>query len=478
MDLLFLLAIVLSLAGAEYAPTDPAALPLLQAAAALALCAFVPLLTQYLGTLSIRQILAAPLENRKRIVHRLATRHQIMRLAWLATVAVSVFWLQWPVLIDTSFRLRKAILLDDILLIAPFLASWWAMNACMFHTRSLLRALRFGRRVPKGLWTESRRAATVMLRSLFGLTVAPALILLSMRDLVSLLPVGEHPLAYLATTGVVVLLFPLALRHFWRTVRLADGEARQRLETCARQANVRLREIVVWQTNNMIQNAAITGWHGRMRTVFLSDGLLSALSLDELEAVFRHELGHARHGHARWRLACICAPLGLFLSIQVLLPGTSDVLEALLLNPVLAPFALLLIILMLLAYLATVFRFHSHQLELQADLAAVGARPGSHCEARCPGPAHAEMPAPVETYLLALAKLDGATGAGESEETMQHPSMARRSRWLRRAVLEPSVGQRLAFQLRTVHLLLLLAIASPLMAILAKQAVFAMIRLF
>jgi len=80
------------------------------------------------------------------------------------------------------------------------------------------------------------------------------------------------------------------------SVRLR-GELEHHLMEIANRVGVPLKAIYVMRTGaNSIPNASIAGLFGRMRFVFVSEGLLKC-PLDELEAIFAHELGHARLHH-------------------------------------------------------------------------------------------------------------------------------------------------------------------------------------
>lgn len=99
---------------------------------------------------------------------------------------------------------------------------------------------------------------------------------------------------------IVASIFPLFMRIVFQSRRLPDGPLRQRLEAIARETGVRYRDILVWRTGSFrLPNAMVTGIWPRLRFIFITDVLLSHMSQRELEAVFAHELGHARYNHLR-----------------------------------------------------------------------------------------------------------------------------------------------------------------------------------
>lgn len=83
------------------------------------------------------------------------------------------------------------------------------------------------------------------------------------------------------------------------------GPVRERLEQLARLLGVRYREMRLWKTGGRGVNAMVVGLTPRTRRIFVSDGLLQAMPLPEVEAVFCHEAGHVRRWHLPWFLAIV-----------------------------------------------------------------------------------------------------------------------------------------------------------------------------
>ena len=59
-------------------------------------------------------------------------------------------------------------------------------------------------------------------------------------------------------------------------------------------------EILLWQTNNNMGNAAVMGVVPQVRYILLSDLLLQTMTDRQIEAVFAHEAGHVVHRHIAW----------------------------------------------------------------------------------------------------------------------------------------------------------------------------------
>ncbi len=167
-----------------------------------------------------------------------------------------------------------------------------------------------------------------------------------------------------------VLLFPL----FFKFRELSpdnpqEAELIERLNARAAAAGARIRGIYEWKLGEKTvkANAALAGW-GATRRVLISDTLLRTAALEEIEAVFTHELGHHVHRHIRqgiWLQAGLSLA-GFWLSAKVLqalnaplhLHGVADIAGLPVLALVVAAFSLLLM------PLANAF---SRRLERQAD---------------------------------------------------------------------------------------------------------------
>ncbi|MBN4064982.1 M48 family metallopeptidase [Dehalococcoides mccartyi] len=92
---------------------------------------------------------------------------------------------------------------------------------------------------------------------------------------------------------VPVLLLPL----FYKFEPIPEGELKDRLFALADQIGTHVQGIYVWHLGEKTSkaNAAVTGW-GRTRRIIISDTLIESNSIEEIEVVMAHELGH----HVRW----------------------------------------------------------------------------------------------------------------------------------------------------------------------------------
>jgi Zn-dependent protease with chaperone function len=232
---------------------------------------------------------------------------------------------------------------------------------------------------------------------------------------VSIEEVGLYNAGFAAALlGSFALVLPSLLRNTWETEELPDGSVRRALHSLAARAGFRCRAILVWRTGGMLANAAIVGLTPRSRVVLLSDSLLARLELEELAAVFAHEMGHALRRHVPLFLALALA----FLLAADLLVGWLAPEDELLALGVLA---------VVLGLWALLFGALSRRCELDADLVSL------------------DLLGSVEPLVRALEKVGGRL---RDVAGWRHFSAAERVAFLRRAVLDPAPTRRLRGRLR------------------------------
>lgn len=137
----------------------------------------------------------------------------------------------------------------------------------------------------------------------------------------------------LLTAGVVMLFAPILIVHLWKTRPLAPIPLRTRLDALARKGGVRYRDIRIWYSDGVISNAAAIGLIPPLRYILLTDALLEQMPDEHVEAIFAHELAHAKQHHLVY-CALFAITSGLLTSaaawgITSLLPGATDLEEML-----------------------------------------------------------------------------------------------------------------------------------------------------
>ena len=310
MQIVLVLAVVAALVISESSPAEPVSGVTARLVAAGVGMAMVTLFAAVSSGLISRRIrgdfrrapLLLPTYRRLRRVHV---------VLWLAVAGGTAYWLDWAQLVRFNWQLDRAFLVDDLLILLPVLLPLVLSWAAFYEVD---RALLAGGAGETSEFASRRQYLALHARHYLGLLLLPVLTLLAMHDAAELTMPGllRSDYALLAFVPPMVLLFglfPVLLRYVWQTRPLEPGPLRNRLEAAAARHGFRMREILVWQTNSMVVNAAVAGFLPRLRYVFLTDGLLEWLTDEEIEAVFGHELGHVRHHHLLLRVAAMFGPI-------------------------------------------------------------------------------------------------------------------------------------------------------------------------
>lgn len=225
-----------------------------------------------------------------------------------------------------------------------------------------------------------------------------------------------YKLASVAAIPVLVLFLPLLIKPLLGLKSMPAGPERDRLEAVAKRLHFRCTDFLLWPTHGAAANAMIVGILPRVRYVIFTDRILEDLPPDELDAVFGHEVGHAKHGHV-WLYA-----LFLLLSTVVLVASGLLVEQALNAAGAVPPpwfrdWVAVPPVLVLALYVFFVFGFLSRRCERQADV--YGCRAVSCADPGCRGhdakTAYPERagglcPTGIRTFVSALERVTDVNG--------------------------------------------------------------------
>jgi STE24 endopeptidase len=108
--------------------------------------------------------------------------------------------------------------------------------------------------------------------------------------------------------GVLLLLDSLFLPFFYRMVPLESGEVFERLSSLATRASISRPKFIILQVGHKTArtNALVTGLAGVYR-ILITDTVLETFTLDEIEAIVAHEMGHQAKHHTTKRLLILGA---------------------------------------------------------------------------------------------------------------------------------------------------------------------------
>jgi STE24 endopeptidase len=289
------------------------------------------------------------------------------------------------------------------------------------------------------------------------IVLAPLGILLALIDLVRLLAAIGVPgvetamrwhAAYpdLAAAAMVVMLFVLGLLGPWifrralRATPIPPGDLRRDLEGLAKVVGLKVRDFLLWDTRGRVANAMVVGITPGTRYVFLTDGLVSALTPPEVTAVVAHEAGHAKERHL---------PLYFVVGISLLL--LSKALEDLA-GPWLDQAGQVwMTLLFLFVFWFVVLGWLSRRFEKEAD--AFGADYGGALEPGAPPVETAGVAQPVPygaaLMMAVLRRLERMTGPVRHH---RHAPPAERVAFLAAYATDPAVRESFRRERRTTRL--------------------------
>ncbi len=431
------------------------------------------ILAEAFAQLTVRRIVRWP-------DSRGATLRSHQRLRWahgavlLGGFLAVVFGLDWPAVVRETWGLGGWVLVDDLAVLAPFLASVVVSHLAHCRVEHAARSCIAGDAALAGR-PSLVRDVDFLLRHQLGVLLGPLFLLLTAQDVVSLVVGGtsmQAPAELVVGLGglAAVLIFaPVLLRWLWRARPLPAGPLRERLEAMARRLRFRASDILIWNTHGMVINAAVAGILPRPRYVLLSDALLDALGPDEIEAVFGHEVGHIRHHHlwfyigflqgaTVFLLALMVAVRGL---VETLLGGTAASQAVWLGQGLLLPLGCSAL------YFGVFFGFLSRRFERQADLfgcraISCGRRDcgGTHQPAEGGPGAVAICPTAIATFVATLERIALLNGSPRELRSWRHFSIAKRVEFLRRVAVEPGLERRFQAVVVTLKVLVLAAIVA------------------
>ncbi len=372
--------------------------------------------------------------------------------------------LEWARLVNGNLGLRGWILVDELMVLAPFLvlqvAGWAAMFPAERVLRPPMRDARFGRH----LFRKARQS--------LGLVLPMALIYGLGRDLLDRVQTDwrDDPLVQLACVALMSVLVlglsPAFVRLAWPTRSLPAGPLRERLERLARRLKFRYTDILIWDTDHSVVNAGVTGALPWFRYVLLTDELVEQLDALEIEAVFGHEVGHVAHRHLLFFGLFFLGSLGVLALMasaarEWLGLGPGGWTERWLPGPMMVEATEELVLLGLIgAYLLLVFGFLSRRFERQADV--YGCRAVSCGRTICPphqdlNAVENDPPVPLELcpvgiriFAEALEGVALENGLDIDRHTWRHGSIRQRIRFLESLEGRPERVRR--FQSKLVRL--------------------------
>lgn len=392
---------------------------------------------------------------------------RLLAVGLLGVYAAIIHLWGWPGVVLDVWGWRGSFLVDDALILAPFLAAqflvWWGL---FYGERAILGIppSQPGGRAARHLYLRERQSLALVL---------PIVLLFVVRnDVIGALRPSWRAAPWaepveLAVLGMGILaLSPVFIRLAWPTRSLPAGPLRERLESIADRAGFRCADILIWDTDHMMVNACVTGVLPRFRYVLLSDALLESLTPLELAAVFGHEVGHVAHRHLPFFLFFFVGCLALLTMVSGLFADLGDRLAALLGletgTLAMAPGLIegLIVLGCVGGFVWIVFGNLSRRFERQADvfgckvvsgeLPGGGALPDPSAPGEVPSrSAWPICPAGVRVFADALSSVARQNGIDAGARSWRHGSIASRIAFLQKLALAPE--REPAFQKRVLR---------------------------
>ena len=403
----------------------------------------------------------------------------LMRLVVLVTFAGTLTVGGWAHTVLEHWRLGRYVLIDEWVLLLPFVAMTVVRWACFYPVNRTVREYVVAGQLAEGLsarpvWTR-REYLSFQVRSGLLLMLVPLSVIVAWKDVVQLLQRqwfmetawGEwaSELGVGFGTLVVFVVAPALLRRIWLTRSLPAGPLRERLEGFCQRLRLKHRDILLWDTFGGVANAAVMGVVGQLRYVLLSDALIENMSDEQIEAVFGHEAGHVKHHHILFlvlsALACgmlvVVASEWVAIGLAWLWPEDSP------LN-MYGQWILGGTFVVLVGMWAGVFGCISRRFERQADVHAAqavaahggGSREGSQAGSVTGSRLDVHGAQVMAAALVRVALLNGIPPEARS---WRHSSIASRARFLRELATSETALARFSWRLRVLKVAIFLTFA-------------------
>ncbi|MCP4376185.1 MAG: M48 family metalloprotease [bacterium] len=358
----------------------------------------------------------------------------------------------------------KIPLLEKIVLLTPFfvmLIIGWAIDY-RFHL-----ALRSGggdNATSTAYWSRGKHII-YNIRHMLLFTVVPIGLILLATDILEMhvlhrLRVSDqmrgtiHLVSSLAAAFTVFLLAPLLITRIWRTRSLEPGALRSDLEDLCEHLNLKYRNILVWESEGIIANAAVMGMIAPVRFILVSDGIVNRLEPHQIRAVFAHEGGHITARHLPYLMIMAITIIALCASVTKLVARQSGLV---------VPAATLLMLGLIFTVGGAIFGAVSRQFERQSDV--IGAWASSPPPDGSPRITHEG----AAIFASALEQIAYLNGIDQNKRDWRHGSIAHRIRYI--LMLGSTAGTRIPIDttVKRIKIAIILASITAAAAIITLQ---------
>jgi len=413
----------------------------------------------------------------------LARGHGAIRIVLVAGLAASVYGTNWAERVRSLALIQPIYGLDELVILMPFFVAMFVSWVVLYPADRAIRQVSLEHRLwlsepTRPVWGLKAYLSSMLRHHVLVISL-PMVLIVAVNDFVS--PQHFGPVIRKATgviwadqavlvmvAGLVFLVAPIMLKYIWQTRRLPRGPLRDRLEALCRRVGLTYRDILIWQSDGMVVNAAVMGLMKPVRYILLSDGLLETMEDERIEAVFGHEAGHVKHMHIPFYL--------LFAIVSMLIVGGISelvmrfcpdlIIDRAHTRDYLQVFAMAMIVVLW----GVGFGIVSRRFELQADL--FGARSVTPASEACRQPCVVHGTAVVSNasgqssrplcataaslFADSLRRIAELNGIPIDARSWRHSSIANRIQLLKQYAVDPTLSTRLERGVLIIKVVLLI----------------------
>ena len=234
--------------------------------------------------------------------HPLGSKNQrelspLMNMGWFTMTLTLFFFSNWTtVILSIGIQWESLNLLIALLPAFVSLAAIWFVHST-FATLSV---------------SQSVAETMCRVKVYILLILMPLVGLLMIKDLTENLAAKSAHWIEMAIlpAGIVTIaiLMPFAISWIFPTQSIKKTKLGEQLANLSQKLKLNVYDIRIWGTGNRIINALVAGIVPQGRTVLITDRLIKEFELDEIKAVYLHEMGHIKRHHLFQRLIAAAAP--------------------------------------------------------------------------------------------------------------------------------------------------------------------------
>ncbi|MBX3400337.1 MAG: M48 family metalloprotease [Gemmataceae bacterium] len=219
---------------------------------------------------------------------------------FIAALAIAGLGWGWTVWHRAVLPADRPVLapMAELLVPAPYLVAVFAVWIIHYDAERAFHAT--AATVDHPFWSRAGHFL-FQLRPFAFLVLLPVVLFAAQQTFARMAPEAANSwYTHAGSVLMVPVLFvgmPLLLKPALGLKPMPPGPTRDRLEELARRFDFRCADLLHWPTRGQMVNAMVVGLVPKARYVVFTDRLMETLSSDEVDAVFGHEVGHAKHYH-------------------------------------------------------------------------------------------------------------------------------------------------------------------------------------